>query len=61
MKILKMSFHIDAEKSNQDMDNCVEPVVTNNAEPKKMGRAVSCNQMVLLKDSRRRKIKSYTL
>ena len=43
------------------MDNCIEPVVTNNAEPKKMGRAVSYNQMVLLKDSRRRKIKSYTL
>ena len=43
------------------MDNCIEPVVTSNAEPKKMGRAVSYNQMVLLKDSRRRKIKSYTL
>ena len=43
------------------MDNCIEPVVTNNAEPKKMGRAASYNQMVLLKDSRRRKIKSYTL
>ena len=40
------------------MDNCIEPVVTSNAEPKKMGRAVSYNQMVLLKDSRRRKLKA---